>query len=58
MVVTQLDRVARAASGAVKKVIAAAHTADSTFFAVELLLAQVIVVQVADGTKVCTEAFA
>ena len=56
MIVAQLDGIARATCGAVKKVLAPTHTTDAAFLAVELMLAQVVVVQVADGTKVCTKA--
>ena len=41
-----------------EEVLAPSHTADPTFLAVELVLTQVIVVQVADSTKIGTETFA
>ena len=56
VVVAQLDRVACAARVAMKEVVAPADAADAAFFAVELLLAQVIIVQVADAAKIGAKA--
>ena len=58
MVIAQFDGIARAAGLAVEEVLAAAHPADPALFAVELLLCQVVVVEVADGAKVLPEAVA
>lgn len=52
VVVVQLRRIARSTRVAMEEIIAAAHAADATFVAVELLLGRVVVVQVAHGAKV------
>lgn len=56
MIIPQLHRVARSACLAMKEVFAAAHTADATLLTVKLLLALVIIVQVANGAKISAKA--
>lgn len=58
VVVAQLGRVACAARFAMEKVVAAAHAADAALLAVELLLAQIVIEQIAHGAKVGAEPLA
>ena len=56
VIVAQLDRIAGAASFAMEEVFAATDAADAALLAVELLLAQVIVVKIANTAEIISEA--